>query len=76
MFDIDGENFTRTYAISLTPLKGVIKDYLMICDSYYQAIRTATPDRSGGAIAGAAIQATQQAMTFIDRGASEAGPPG
>lgn len=39
VFDIDGENFTRTYAISLTPLKGVIKDYLMICDSYYEALR-------------------------------------
>jgi uncharacterized protein (UPF0262 family) len=22
-----------------------VKDYFMICDSYYQAIRTATPDR-------------------------------
>ena len=39
VFDIDGDNFTRTYAISLTPLKGVIKDYLMICDSYYEALR-------------------------------------
>lgn len=39
VFDIDAENFTRTYAISLTPLKGVIKDYLMICDSYYEALR-------------------------------------
>ena len=39
VFDIDGENFTRTYAISLTPLKGVIKDYLMICDSYYEVLR-------------------------------------
>ena len=39
VFDIDGDNFTRTYAISLTPLKGVIKDYLMICDSYYETLR-------------------------------------
>ncbi len=39
VFDINGDNFTRTYAISLTPLKGVIKDYLMICDSYYEALR-------------------------------------
>ena len=39
VFDIDGKNFNRTYAISLTPLKGVIKDYLMICDSYYEALR-------------------------------------
>ncbi|MDO9607554.1 MAG: UPF0262 family protein [Brevundimonas sp.] len=39
VFDIDGEGFTRTYAISLTPLKGVLRDYLMICDSYYEALR-------------------------------------
>ena len=38
-FDIDAEGFTRTYAISLTPLKGVLRDYLMICDSYYEALR-------------------------------------
>ena len=30
VFDITGVDFTRTYALSLTPLKGVIKDYLMI----------------------------------------------
>jgi len=28
---------------SLTPLRRIVKDYFMICDSYYQAIRTATP---------------------------------
>jgi uncharacterized protein (UPF0262 family) len=39
VFDIDGEGFTRTYAISLTPLKGVLRDYLLICDSYYEALR-------------------------------------
>ena len=39
VFDIDGGGFTRTYAISLTPLKGVLRDYLMICDSYYEALR-------------------------------------
>src|SRR3990167_4938716 len=39
VFDIDGGGFTRTYAISLTPLKGVLRVYLMICDSYYEALR-------------------------------------
>ena len=39
VFDVSGPAFSRTYAISLTPLKGVIKDYLMICDSYYEALR-------------------------------------
>ena len=33
------------HLLSLTPFKGIVKDYFMICDSYYAAIRTATPDR-------------------------------
>jgi uncharacterized protein (UPF0262 family) len=45
VFDIDGNDFTRTYAISLTPLKGVIKDYLLICDSYYEALRGSSPSQ-------------------------------
>lgn len=39
VFDIDGVDFTRTYALSLTPMKSVMKDYLLICDSYYEALR-------------------------------------
>ena len=31
--------------LSLTPFRRIVKDYFMICDSYYQAIRTATPDK-------------------------------
>jgi uncharacterized protein (UPF0262 family) len=33
------------HLLSLTPLRRVVKDYYLICDSYYQAIRTATPDK-------------------------------
>lgn len=29
--------------LSLTPFRGVIRDYAMICDSYFKAIRTAAP---------------------------------
>jgi uncharacterized protein (UPF0262 family) len=39
VFDIAAPGFARTYALSLTPLKGVLKDYVMICDSYYEALR-------------------------------------
>jgi uncharacterized protein (UPF0262 family) len=31
--------------LSLTPLRRIVKDYFTICDSYYQAIRSATPSR-------------------------------
>jgi uncharacterized protein (UPF0262 family) len=33
------------HLLSLNTFKKIVKDYFMICDSYYQAIRTATPDR-------------------------------
>ena len=33
------------HLLSLTPLRRIVKDYYLICDSYYQAIRTATPDK-------------------------------
>ncbi len=31
--------------IALTPLKRIVKDYFMICESYYEAVRTAPPAR-------------------------------
>ena len=34
-----------THHLSLTPLKRLVKDYFMICDSYYQAIRSSTPSQ-------------------------------
>ncbi|WID95373.1 UPF0262 family protein [Bosea vestrisii] len=34
-----------THHLSLTPLRRIIKDYELVCDSYYAAIRTATPSQ-------------------------------
>ena len=31
------------HLLSLTPLRRVIKDYFLVCDSYYSAIRTQSP---------------------------------
>ena len=33
------------HLLSLSPLRRIVKDYFMVCDSYYEAIRTATPER-------------------------------
>ena len=46
-FDIRRADGTPVVAhlLSLTPLRRVVKDYYTVCDSYYAAIRTATPDR-------------------------------
>jgi uncharacterized protein (UPF0262 family) len=45
VFDIREEDGTPVMAhlLSLTPLRKIVKDYFLICDSYYKAIRTASP---------------------------------
>jgi len=47
VFDIRDETGAQvvTHILSLTPFKRILKDYFMICDAYYAAIRTATPSR-------------------------------
>jgi uncharacterized protein (UPF0262 family) len=40
--DIAGPAYQRRLLLSMSPLRGVIKDYFMLCDSYYAAIRNAT----------------------------------
>ena len=32
-----------THILSLTPFRRIVKDYFLICESYYEAIRSATP---------------------------------
>jgi len=47
VFDIRRANDAPVMAhlLSLSPLRRIVKDYFLICDSYYAAIRTATPER-------------------------------
>ncbi|QLQ12995.1 MAG: UPF0262 family protein [Brevundimonas sp.] len=40
-FDISGPDFARVHGVSMSPLNKVIKDYIDICDSYYEALRGA-----------------------------------
>jgi uncharacterized protein (UPF0262 family) len=42
-FDITGPEFHRVHGLSLTPLNKVVKDYIAICDSYYEALRGTSP---------------------------------
>ncbi|HVV27807.1 MAG TPA: UPF0262 family protein [Rhizomicrobium sp.] len=49
--------------LSLTPLRKVVKDYFLICESYYKAIRSAPPHQ---------IEALDMARkTLHDEGAAE-----
>ena len=34
-----------THILSLTPFRRIVKDYYMICESYYEAIRNSTPSQ-------------------------------
>ena len=40
----DGEPHGRVM-LSLTPLRGVIRDYFLVCENYYKAIRTSPPQQ-------------------------------
>ncbi len=47
VFDIRDQsgNSVIAHILSLTPFRRILKDYFLICESYYAAIRTATPSR-------------------------------
>ena len=34
-----------THILSLTPFRRIVKDYFMICESYYEAIRSSSPSQ-------------------------------
>lgn len=47
VFAISRENGDTvvTHILSLTPFRRIVKDYYMICESYYEAIRISTPSQ-------------------------------
>jgi uncharacterized protein (UPF0262 family) len=47
VFDIARENGQRVGRIllSLAPFRRIVKDYFLVCDSYYKAMRTAPPSQ-------------------------------
>jgi uncharacterized protein (UPF0262 family) len=47
IFDIRTEDDQPVVAhhLSLSPFRRLVKDYFLVCESYYQAIRTATPSQ-------------------------------
>jgi uncharacterized protein (UPF0262 family) len=43
VFDVSGPGYGRKHMLSMTPFRTVLKDYHLICASYYEAVRDATP---------------------------------
>lgn len=42
VFDVTGEGYARKFMLSFTPLRQILKDYGLICESYYEALKNAT----------------------------------
>ena len=47
VFNVSTENAEPlvTHILSLTPFRKIVKDYFLICESYYEAIKTSSPSR-------------------------------
>ena len=47
LFDIrsDADEAVATVTLPLLPLRRIVKDYFAVCESYYEAIRTASPSK-------------------------------
>ena len=45
VFEVSGPDYARAHGLSLTPLKTVLKDYGLICDSYYEALSGSSPSQ-------------------------------
>jgi len=43
VFDITGPDFARKIMLSLAPFRMMLRDYRLICESYYEALKNATP---------------------------------
>lgn len=42
-FDITGPGYMKRHLLSLSPFRRIVKDYFMVCESYFDAIRHSTP---------------------------------
>ncbi|RWX76946.1 UPF0262 family protein [Neorhizobium lilium] len=55
------------HILSLTPFRRIIKDYFMICESYYDAIRSSTPSRIEAIDMGRRGIHNEGSQTLMDR---------
>src|SRR5690606_14962181 len=62
----DGDEVV-THILSLTPFRRIVKDYFMICESYYEAIRTSTPSQIEAIDMGRRGLHNEGSQTLLDR---------
>ncbi|MBX3578639.1 MAG: UPF0262 family protein [Rhizobiaceae bacterium] len=65
--DRDGGETVATHILSLTPLRRIVKDYYMVCESYYEAIRSATPSQIEAIDMGRRGLHNEGSQTLLDR---------
>jgi len=56
-----------THILSLTPFRRIVKDYYLICESYHEAIRTATPSQIEAIDMGRRGLHNDGSQTLLDR---------
>ena len=69
VFDVRREDGTplTAHLLSLTPFRRIVKDYFLICDSYYKAIRTSTPSQIEAIDMGRRGLHNDGSQTLLDR---------
>ena len=76
VFDIRTESGDPVIAhyLSLSPFRRLVKDYVLVCESYYQAIRTATPSHIEAIDMGRRAVSKSTATLFFRRCCSSSEP--
>ena len=63
----EADEAVATHILSLTPFRRIIKDYFMICESYYEAIRSSTPSQIEAIDMGRRGIHNEGSQTLMDR---------
>lgn len=63
----EGGREVATHILSLTPFRRIVKDYFMICESYYEAIRSSTPSQIEAIDMGRRGVHNEGSQTLLDR---------
>ncbi|MCC6203902.1 MAG: UPF0262 family protein [Hyphomicrobiales bacterium] len=63
----EGGDVVATHILSLTPFRRIVRDYYMICESYYEAIRSSTPSKIEAIDMGRRGLHNEGSQTLMDR---------
>lgn len=64
---LEDDAAVATHILSLTPFRRIVKDYFMICESYYDAIRSSTPSQIEAIDMGRRGIHNEGSQTLMDR---------